>query len=659
MQSIAKILMAAALASFASVANAETNSEIALLFGRSEAVSDPKVSPEGHYVGMRCAPQAQPSLCIFDLVGGDDPIVVPAMADTRITDFYWANEDTLVMNADIFQKVSVASGVKDFVFARAFAFNVKTRKHVFLLKQYAAGYTSGNTLATVMPDEPGSIMISMQKERASGRAYDSKIQKDLEAEFVYDAVKVDLKNGHGRSVANGGLKSYGGVHSPSGDLVAVLFYDRQPNNKHTLKITSGRKTIFERRDLDYNPISVWGLDISGKNIVVFLEKEGGLHKIALSDGALSPVALPVSGGPGLISPILDDRTQVVVGYERQAERLHQVFEDPALRQQYEGLSAAFPEAAVTLMSWTDDRAESIVRVETPGQPADYYIFTAAKGELSPIGNAAPHLAERQLAPISPVRYKAADGLEINGYLTLPPGKTRADGPFPMIVLPHGGPEARDFQSYDWWPQAYAAAGYAVLQPNFRGSSGYGLEFRDAGYGEFGGKMVTDVLDGVRWAVDEGIAREGDVCAVGASYGGYSALMLGAIGGKEIRCVVSVNGLTNPVSILADREKHSFVYNYLVRYMGINEFTDIPGRAALTPVRRVDDITAPVLLIAGKIDMVVPYSQSEAFMTAAQDRQDVSLVSLESEDHFVTSSYARHRVLEESLDFISRHLPPKE
>lgn len=659
MQSVAKILMAAAMVAFAGIANAETNSEIALLFGRSEAVSDPKLSPDGHYVGMRCAPQVQPALCIFDVAGGGEPVVVPALADTRITDFYWANEDTLVMNADIFQKVSVSSGVKDFVFARAFAFNVTTKKPVFLLKQYAAGYTSGNTLATVMPDEPGSILISMQKERAPGKAYDSKIQKDRETDLVYDAVKVDLKNGNGRSVANGGLKSYGGVHSPSGDLVAVLFYDRQPNNKHTLKITSGRKTIFERRDLDYNPIRVWGLDTSGKNIVVFLEEEGGLHKLALSDGALSSVTLPPRGGPGIISPILDDRTQVVVGYEWQSDKTLQIFEDPALREQYEGLSGAFPQAVVTLMSWTDDRAESIVRVETPGQPADYYIFTAARGELSPIGNAAPHLADRQLAPVIPVRYSAADGLEINGYLTLPPGKTRADGPFPMIVLPHGGPEARDYQAFDWWPQAYAAAGYAVLQPNFRGSSGYGLEFRDAGYGEFGGKMVTDVLDGVRWAVTEGIAKEGAVCAAGASYGGYSALMLGSVGGKEIRCVVSVNGLTNPLPMLADRERHSFVYNYLIRYMGINEFADIPGRTALTPVRRVDDIKAPVLLIAGKQDMVVPYTQSEAFMAAARHRQDVSLVSMEGEDHFVTSSYARHRVLEESLNFISRYLPPTE
>lgn len=640
------------------VAGAETSSDIALLFGRSEAVSDPQISPDGHYVGMHCAPLVHASVCIFDLVGGGDPIIVPALADTRLTDFYWANNDTLVLNVDIFETVRVSSGLKDFTFERAYAFNVKDKKSVFLLKQYAAGYVDGNNLATALPSEPGSILIGMMKERASGKPFDSKIQTDHLPEMVYDLVKVDLKNGNGRSIANGGLKSYGGVNSPSGELLAVLFYDRQSNDKHVLRIASGRKTIFERRGLDHNPVSVWGLDTTGKNIIVFLEEEGGLHRMSLTDGALSPVSLPSLGQPGVVSPIIDSRTRVVVGFERQGELTQQVFEDPELRDQYESLSEVFADAVVTLHSWTDDRAESIVRVETPGLPVDYYIFTAAKGELSPIGNAAPHLAGRPLGVVEPVSYSAADGLEINGYLTLPPGKTRADGPFPLIVLPHGGPEMRDYQAYDWWPQAYAAAGYAVLQPNFRGSSGYGLEFRDAGYGEFGGKMVTDVLDGVRWAVCSGIARQGDVCAAGASYGGYSALMLGAIGGSEIRCIVSVNGLTNPVSILSDTTNRGFVYNYLVRYMGINEFTETGERNLMAPIHRIDDIKSPILLIAGKQDMVVPYKQSEDFQAAARHREDVILVPMEGEDHFLTSGFARHKVLEESLNFIARHLPPQ-
>jgi len=642
---------------WAGAASAETNSDIALLFGRSEAVSDPQLSPSGHYVGMRCAPLVHPSICIFDLVGGGAPVIVPALPDTRLTDFYWANDDTLIMNVDIFETVRVSSGLKNYTFERAYAFNVKDKKSVFLLKQYAAGYVDGNDLATALPSDPGSILIGMMKERASGKAYDTKIQKERVPELVYDAVKVDLKSGNGRSIANGGTKSYGGVHSPTGELLAVLVYDRQSNDKHVLKITAGRKTIFERRDLDHNPISVWGLDTTGNNIIVFLEDEGGLHRMSLSDGALSPVTLPSLGQASLVSPIIDSRTQVVVGYERQGEFTQQVFEDLVLRDQYESLSDVFGDAVVTLHSWTDDRAESVVRVETPGLPADYYIFAAAKGELSPIGNAAPHLAERLLGTVEPVRYKAADGLEVNGYLTLPPGKTRSDGPFPLIVLPHGGPESRDYQAYDWWPQAYAAAGYAVLQPNFRGSAGYGLAFRNAGYGEFGGKMVTDVLDGVHWAVSEGIAREGEVCAAGASYGGYSALMLGAIGGKEIRCIVSVNGLTNPVSILSDTTNRGFVYNYLVRYLGMNEFTSTSVRADLSPLRRIDEIKAPILLIAGKQDMVVPYKQSEDFQAAARHRSDVTLVPLEGEDHFLTSGFARHKVLEESLDFIGQYLPP--
>lgn len=637
-----QFVMGAAAAFAAGLASAETPSDIALLFGRSEAVAGPQISPDGRYLGMRCAPKVHETVCIFDLVGGSESIVVPSYADTRLVSFYWANNDTLIFDFDIFETIRTSSGLKNYTFERAFAFNVKSQKLVALLKQYAAGYLDANDLAAILPGEPGHILIGMMKERAAG--------------VVYDAVKVDLAKGNGRSVATGESKVYGAVHKPSGEIAASLYFDRQSNDKYTLKILAGKKVIYERRDLNFNPIEVWGLDTTQEHLIVFMEDQGAIFRLSLADGALAPVDIEALGDDTLVAPINDPRTGTVVGYQSYLEMARQHFEDPALRTQYEGLSQAFPDSQVVLLSWTDDRAESIVRVETQGLPADYYIFTMEKGELSPIGNAAPHLADRQLGGVEPILYPAADGLSIPGYLTLPPGTTRADGPFPLIVLPHGGPESRDYKSFDWWPQAYAAAGYAVLQPNFRGSSGYGSRFLEAGYGEFGGKMVTDVLDGVRWAVSQGLAEEGKVCAIGGSYGGYSALMLGAIGGKEISCVVSVNGLIDPVSILSDTTNRGFVYNYLVRYMGINEFTASDSWNRISPIQRIDEITAPVLLIAGKQDMVVPYEQSAGFAAAGRHRKDIRLVTMEGEDHFLGSGFARHRVLEESLAFLGTHLP---
>lgn len=639
-------LAALAALCFGFGAAAETPSDIAILFGRADAVVGPQLSPDGRFLSMKCAPAVKPSVCVFDLTGGTEPVIVPTIEKARLANQYWASNDTLILDIDIFQTVKTDDGLKDYTFERAVSFNVLDKKPVMLLKHFAGGYLDANNLEAILPDEPGHILIGMFVERAAG--------------IVFETLKVDLEKGTGKTVQSSTLKAYGAVHRPNGERVVDLLYDRQPDDRHTLKVVAGKKTLLERRDLDFNPLSIWGIDISGNNLVIYLEEaeRDGVFRLALSDGTLTPVDTEILGVDGnfTISPVIDPVTLQVVGFETYTDRFVQAFEDPQLRAQHEELSAAFPEAVVTLESWRADRAESVVKVETPGMPADYYLFTMASGELSPVGNSAPHLAGRALGQVEEVSYLAADGLEIPGYLTLPPGKTRADGPFKLILLPHGGPEARDIKTFDWWVQAYAAAGYAVLQPNFRGSTGFGNAFRDAGYGEFGGKMVQDVLDGARWAVAEGIATKGEVCAAGASYGGYSALMLGAIGGKEIRCVISVNGVTSPSMLLGDSQYQGFVYNYLVRYLGINRHSDAATREDISPMKLASKIAAPILLIAGKEDIVVPYTHAEGFKAAVRSRSDVELVPMEGEDHYLDSTISRHKVLDESLRFLGRHLP---
>lgn len=643
--SLSKFLSGAVLACMiASAATAQSLSDLAGLFGRSDGVGQPQLSPDGRFLSMECAPAVKLSICVFDLAGGSQPVIVPTLDQTRLTGHYWANNDTLILDVEIFQSVRTSSGMKDYAFQRAIAFDLKDKQPVMLLKQFAGGYLYANDLAAILPAEPGHILIGMFVERA--------------ARNVYEAVRVDLKKGTGRAVEAGGVKTVGAVHRPDGAVVAEIFYDRQPDKRHALKVIAGKKTILERSNLDFNPLLIWGLDASGKNLVIFLREPDrtGPFRLSLADGALSPVDLGAFDDTGLVAPVIDRRSLDVVGFRVIDDQTHQIFEDEKLRVQHEELRTVFPDNVVTLVSWTDDRSESVVRVQSPGAPADYYSFDMASGQLSPVGSAAEHLAGRPLGQVQAIRYKAADGLEIPGYLTIPPGKSRADGPFKLILMPHGGPESRDFLAFDWWAQAYAAAGYAVLQPNFRGSSGYGDAFRDAGYGEFGGKMVTDVLDGARWAVAEGLATKSEVCAAGASYGGYSALMLGIIGGNEIRCVISVNGVTNPFALLGDVQPDGFTYNYLTRYLGTGRFASEAVRASITPVKRAGDIKAPVLLIAGKQDMVVPFSQSESFKSAARDRPNVSLVAIDGEDHFISTTVARHKVLDESLQFLARHLP---
>lgn len=640
---ITSLLASAGLAALLSApALAETPAEIAELFGRADAIGNPQLSPDGTHLAIECSPALKLTICVFDLANGGDAIVVPTLADTRLTGHYWANNDTLILDVDIFDNLQVSSGREDYTFERAVAFNLTTQKPVMLMRDNR-GWLDTNDLAAVTPADPDSVLFSLVHISTGTGG------------VAYAVVKVNLKTGKSRTVEDKTGDVVQAVHLPDGTIVAEVRYRYERTRTSTLKLTAGGKTLFERTNLDFNPLSVWGLDTSGKNLIGFLD-EGepyGLFRMSLADGSLTPI----DDRGGLVRPVIDARLQTVVGFEYPDDLTVQTMDDPQLKSQVEAIASAFPDASVTAESWTDDRSQSVVKVESSGKPADFYLFEPDKGALSPVGNVAPHLDGRALGTVERVQYTARDGLVIPAYLTLPPGKTRADGPFPLVLLPHGGPESRDTLSFDWWTQAIAASGYAVLQPQFRGSAGFGVEFRDAGYGEFGDKMVLDVADGAAWAVAEGISRPGEACIVGASYGGYSALMLPLQESGAVKCAVAVNPVTNPFGMAGEASSKTFYANYIERYLGVNRFSEAADRKRITPVSRVREYNLPLMVIASREDSTVPYEQSEGFRSAALGVANVEFVPVDGEDHYLRSSRGRYDVLLNSLGFLARNLPP--
>lgn len=277
--------------------------------------------------------------------------------------------------------------------------------------------------------------------------------------------------------------------------------------------------------------------------------------------------------------------------------------------------------------------------------------------LSPLGGVAPWLDSAALGTVKKITYRAQDGLEIPAYLTLPAGKTESAGPFPLVLLPHGGPESRDTIDYDWMAQALAQEGFMVLQPNFRGSSGYGRAFRNAGFNEFGDLMVQDVLDGMTYLQQRGLADQRGACAMGASYGGYSALMMGLMDQSKIRCVISINGVTDPYEIAGRWASDMPGAKYWSQYMG-DRYTARDLKTKISPLERVRDYNIPVLLMHGKEDTTVPYAQSEVFAIRAKGMDKIRFVPLEGADHYLGSSRVRIELLTQSLSFLKAHHPAR-
>ncbi|MDB6089586.1 MAG: prolyl oligopeptidase family protein [Gammaproteobacteria bacterium] len=402
--------------------------------------------------------------------------------------------------------------------------------------------------------------------------------------------------------------------------------------------------------------SIVGLTPDGASIAVEFLKDGDpiWRPLAIRDGTWGS---PIGEGKSLADPIIDERTARIIGGVRVDEERRYVFFDPKFQARWDAIVRAFPDERVRFVSGSDDFSKLVVLVnDRKGGPV-YEIVDL-------IANRADILAEQYeglaaTAEVRHIEYAAGDGMRIPAYLTLPNGRPAKD--LPLIVMPHGGPAARDTGDFDWWAQALAAEGYAVLQPNYRGSA-LSWSFLSAGFGQLGRKMQTDLSDGVRYLAKEGYIDPKRVCIVGGSYGGYAALAGVTLDAGIYRCAVSVAGVSDLKRLLIWSNGNSSFRNtrarrYWDRFMGVTGPRD-PALAAISPIDHLDGITAPILLIHGRDDTVVPFEQS-ALMADGLRRahKSVEMVTLRAEDHWLSRSETRLQMLTACETFLKANNPP--
>lgn len=325
--------------------------------------------------------------------------------------------------------------------------------------------------------------------------------------------------------------------------------------------------------------------------------------------------------------------------------------DPAMAAHQKRLEAASPNSVVRIESFSDDQKKLLVRFSTPDNPGLLFYFDTVTGDLLKLAAINDTLDGKRLSRVKMIRYKARDGLDIEGVLTMPRGRSSKNLPF--IVMPHGGPWGHDALSYDYWTQFLAERGYAVLQPNFRGSTGYGAAFEKAGQGQLGFAMQDDITDGVRWAVAEGIADPKRVCIVGGSYGGYAAMWGIAKDPDLYRCAISINGVAN-----LRREVNDFGGLMRERLYRGQWQKMTPDFAAVSPINAIARIKAPLLLIHGKKDVTVDHGQSARMYSAmTKAGKAVEFVSVPLADHYFTREADRTTLLTSIERFLANHNPP--
>ena len=403
--------------------------------------------------------------------------------------------------------------------------------------------------------------------------------------------------------------------------------------------------------------SLLGLSSDGTGVLIAIRDEvsGWNYHVLSASGQLGPV-LPSGEPRSERSALFHPVTWRHAGFSHYAETQTYSYTDPLMDQ----IAKAVPQVIgagyrTEIVDFAEDPRQLIVYIEGADDAGSYWFLDLVSGVSTSLGSLYPQIPQAWLTEKQPISYKAGDGLEIPAYLTLPPG--RAARNLALVVLPHGGPEARDHADFDWQVQALASRGYAVLQPNFRGSAGYGLEFLEAGYGEYGRKMQTDLSDGVRYLVAQGLVDPKRVAICGASYGGYAALAGATLDPGVYNCAISIAGVSDlrlKMQILKDKSLNKYGSSLLYWQNYYGDKTDLDD---ISPIAHADRVTIPVLLIHGKDDTVVEYEQSVRMDKALKSAgKSVDFISYAGQDHWETIQSSRIDMITHIVDFLNRHNP---
>ncbi len=580
---------------------------------------------------------------------GGRPLLTAPVGDQKVRDIEWAGEDKVLM-----------FGSETYALGPQFALTQYEIGHAYVIDLASGDATPLFTRGAAGNGVWGRYGITEENGRWYGYFGAITLARTKGPELFFesghpDLYKVDLEKGSPSLVArrpDGDDATRSWLVGPDGGVIATFDRDRR----------TGAWRL--RADKRGETIASGVTPLGGARIVGQGRTPGTVvYNLPDEDEQDHWIEAPLAGGEGveilegeeIARPLHDIRTGLLIGYVRDADMPEPVFFDAGRQAKIAATRKAFPGLNMTLAAWNEAFDRLIVKTDGNGDSGTWWMVDLKTGKAEDIGRSYPQIRSADVGPVKMVAYKAADGLAMEGVLTLPPGREAKD--LPLVVFPHGGPEARDYPHFDWWAQAFASRGYAVFQPNFRGSSGYGQAFIEAGERQWGRKMQTDISDGVAELARQGIVDPKRACIMGASYGGYAALAGVTLQQGLYRCAVSVAGVSDLPGLYrydmdATGRSSTFKRNWE------DDIGSGPELKAISPADNAVAADAPVMLVHGKDDTVVPFDQSKAMERALRrNGKGVELVVLKGEDHYLSREETRLAMLKAAVGFVERHNPP--
>jgi dienelactone hydrolase len=390
-------------------------------------------------------------------------------------------------------------------------------------------------------------------------------------------------------------------------------------------------------------------DLNAAYVLKKLNGRRALYRIKL-DGTMATELVYANDKVDVDDVVRIGRGQRVIGVTFAEDKRRTIYFDPEFKALSAALSKAIPKLPLVQFGGASaDGSKLLVFAGSDSDPGRYYVYDKARRSLNEIMLVRPALEQAALATVRPISYPAGDGTQVPAYLTLPPGKEDARG-LPAVVLPHGGPSSRDEWGFDWLSQFLASQGYAVLQPNYRGSEGYGEEWLQKNGFQSWRTSIGDVTAGARWLAGQGIADPGRMAIVGWSYGGYAALQSEVAEPGLFKAVVAIAPVTD-LGTLKEQYRYFTSFRLASEYIGSG-----PHVREGSPLQNAERITAPVLLVHGTRDFNVAVSHSQKMerqLRAAGKK--VEYIELPGLEHSLADSEARARILERTAAFLATHL----
>lgn len=605
-------------------------------FARRPLIGNVRVSPDGAHLALMKIPsrKGDPIIEVYDATDLGKPPIRMNADPMEITRFRWVSDTDILF--DLRQQVrkqieGFNRGTYEYKLGLV---NVETHK----LKSFEE---YGIFLEHRLPNKPNKIIVSLFEGGDEGPR--ARVSQAFRPRSYHE---LDLKRGTKKLLIRGtwavGNITFDGNGNPwlargyDYGKRELIWYWRPPGSKDWKEFRREHQDEFE-----FYPFNVVGIDPEQPGHALVVARNGhdtlGLWSYNLAGKMFSEAIyrradVDIGGAVGHTNPWQHPYTATGLWYI--TDKTHIEFFDTAeeaLQRQVEGL---VPHAHdIEILSRARDGATMVIHNAGPRDPGTYYLVK--DGRLTLIGGRQPLLEYERLANVEFVSYEARDGTRIPAYVTIPHGEP----PFPLVVMPHGGPFARDYGGYDEWAQMLANNGYLVVQPQYRGSTGFGIRLQRAAFAggsQQGYKMQDDKDDAATHLVGLGLADPDRIAMYGWSYGGYAALVAASRTPQIYQCVIAGAAVADPVMQI---NYYRWELQGAVRDRHV-KFDEL----GIKPVEDVDDVNVPILLVHGDVDQRVPLDHAKKYLKRLDEYgKSYKYVELEGADHFTNTLFYDHKI----------------